>query len=93
MPRQEATVKHLELVLAADVNKAAAWVVLRNVVTRLELVAHWNKRTRLRVKHVLHTHSKSGIFDAGVGDVQVKNRLGIDIHLIAIQIVTYTVLV
>ena len=72
MPRLEATNKPLELVLTADVDKATAWVILGNVVTRLELVANWHKRIRLRIKHVLQTKCESSIFDAGVGHVQVR---------------------
>ena len=72
MPRLEATIKPLEFVLGADINKAAAWVVLGDVVTLLELVACWHVNARLRIKHVFHAQCESSIFDAGVGHVQVR---------------------
>lgn len=61
MPRLEATIKPLELVLTADVDKATAWVVLGNVVTRLELVAHAQARVRLVPKNEFHAQCKGGI--------------------------------
>lgn len=45
----------LELVADCPVNEPGTSVVLRDVVARLELVAHWDKERRILVEQVLNS--------------------------------------